>query len=470
VFLQETKTKRGGKTYISYLVRESFRTANGPRGRTICNLTHLPKEVRELVAQALRGQALVPLERLEVNNIHSFGGCVVLDDASRRYALPDLLAPLSPRSSSLVRAMIFGGLLNAPSVAPFYVEARTARLAMFCGLDADKEKFDAVDLTAALRELDECWARIAGLFVHARPMESRAVTFFCTSLIGERLEHCAIGLDPEGIPVPLNPGLGAKLEFTGDDFLQTVANQGNGSPPLIAVEEEAATRLHLKRVKNQPWLVALGQASLTDILRQLNQSQLAHAIRTGGPVEVRHQGERYILIAADAPQETQESQMRMGSVKELTSPAPAATRSLAPAPGAFHGVVTNLAAERLSAGAAIEWAARARAARAAFSPVQIVIGRPLEGEGLLTWRNHHNLQFLTHWMRCRLHGEWSAKGESRRVEDILRDLQEVHRATLTVDGTVVRRMASHPSKNVSTLLQQLGLRDLFETTPECGKK
>ena len=62
MFLQETKTKRGGKTYISYLVRESFRTADGPRGRTICNLTHLPKEVREMVGHALRGTALVPIE------------------------------------------------------------------------------------------------------------------------------------------------------------------------------------------------------------------------------------------------------------------------------------------------------------------------------------------------------------------------------------------------------------------------
>jgi hypothetical protein len=434
--------------------------------------------VRELVAQALRGQSLVPLDRLEVNNAHSFGGCVVLDDASRRYALPDLLAPLTPRSSSLVRAMIFGGLLNAASVAPFYVEARTARLAMFCGLDAEKERFDAADLNAALMELDERWAQIAGLFVQARSMESKAVTFFCTSLLGERLENCAIGLDPEGVPVPLNPGDGAKLEFTADDFLKTVASQGKGMPPLLAVEEEAAGRLHLKRVKTQPWLVDLGQESLAEILRQLNQSQLAHAIRTGGPVEVRHHGERYILVSADVPGETQDSQLRMGSVKDLTSLAtakpsdtvPAASRSVVPALGAFHGVMTNLPAERLSAAAAIEWAARARAARAAFAPVQIVIGRPAVGEGLRAWRNHHNLQFLTHWMRCRLHGEWTAKGESRPVEEVLRDLQEVHRATLTVDGAVVRRMATHPSKAVAALLQRLGLWGLFETTSEGGKK
>ena len=481
MFLQETKTKRGGKTYISYLVRESFRTANGPRGRTICNLTHLPKEVRELVAQALRGQSLVPVDRLEVNNIHSCGGCVVLHDASDRYALPDLLTPLTPRSSSLVRAMIFGGLLNAPSVAPFYIEARTARLAMFCGLDAEKERFDAADLSAALRELDERWAQIAGLIVQSRQMEARAVTFFMTSLPGARLETSAIGMDPEGIPMPLNPEQGAKLEFSADEFLHLLARPANGSTPLLAVEEEAAGRLHLKRLKTQPWIVDLGQESLADILRQLNPAQLAHAMRTGGPVEVRHHGERYILVSADAPREAQEAQMRMGSVKELTSLTapkhsdadpnqPIPNRSAVQALDAFHGVMTNLPAERLPAAAALEWAARARAARVAFAPVQIVIGRPAAGDGILTWRNHHNLQVLTHWMRCRLHGEWSAKGETRVVEDVLRDLQEVHRATLTVDGAVVRRMATHPSKAVTALLQRLGLWGLFESTPEGGKK
>jgi hypothetical protein len=45
VFVQTTKSTRGGKTYLTYLVRESFRTAKGPRSRTICNITGLPAHV-----------------------------------------------------------------------------------------------------------------------------------------------------------------------------------------------------------------------------------------------------------------------------------------------------------------------------------------------------------------------------------------------------------------------------------------
>jgi len=481
VFLQETKTKRGGKTYISYLVRESFRTADGPRGRTICNLTHLPKEVRDMVGQALRGQSLVPLDRLEVNNIHSFGGCVVLADAGCRHGLPELLAPLAPRSGSLVRAMIFGGLLTAPSVAPFYLEARTARLAMFCGLDPEKERFDAADLTAALRELDERWPQVCGLLLRQTHTEARAITLFRTSQSGEHVETVALGMDAEGIPVPLMQEEGAKLEAGLEAFLQQAARQSKAGPPLLTLDEEMAARVHARRMKAQPYVVELGPETLASHLPRLNPSQLAHALRTGGPVEFRHHGERCILVSADAPREaqTQEAQMRMGSLKELASMTASGTADApissapapggAPAPGAFHGVMTNVPLERLSAPVALEWAARARDSRAAFAPVQIVMGRPACGEGVLTWRNHRNLQFFTHWMRCRLHSEWSALGETRPVEDVLRDLQEVHRATLTVDDVVVRRLATHPSEAVSALLERLNLWPLFETS-ECGRK
>ena len=56
MFVQATKSKRKGKTYVTYLVRESFRTADGPRSRTVCNITDLPPELRDLITASLRGQ------------------------------------------------------------------------------------------------------------------------------------------------------------------------------------------------------------------------------------------------------------------------------------------------------------------------------------------------------------------------------------------------------------------------------
>jgi hypothetical protein len=44
MFVQATKSRRQDKTYVSYLVRESFRTSQGPRSRTVCNISALPVE------------------------------------------------------------------------------------------------------------------------------------------------------------------------------------------------------------------------------------------------------------------------------------------------------------------------------------------------------------------------------------------------------------------------------------------
>src|SRR6476660_9423670 len=81
MFVQATKSKRQNKTYVSYLVRESFRTSQGPRSRTVCNISALPPAVRELVAAALSGQTCVVLEQIELAHALDYGGLAVLRDA-----------------------------------------------------------------------------------------------------------------------------------------------------------------------------------------------------------------------------------------------------------------------------------------------------------------------------------------------------------------------------------------------------
>ena len=449
MFLQETKTKRGGKTYISYLVRESFRTANGPRGRTICNLTHLPKEVRELVGQALKGQALVPVDRLEVNNIHSFGGCMALQDAAQRNQLPAALAPLTPRNAALVQAMIFGSLLFPPAMTPFSTEAKTVRLATYCGLDPDRERFEQTDLDAALQELDRCWPEIRMLLLRPPHEEVRALALFKASLSPP--EMGAIGMDADGIPVPVMP----------EDQEPLVEYE---SPPLLLMDEEIAGQMHPAQLENHPHVIELAPGSVVALLRQLNHVQLLDALKAGNPVEIRHHGRRHILCNPGPTQEPHshdghDGHLIVGSLKNLV-PIPGPVENGATA---LRCLQANLPAERLPGAVAMEWAARAREARIAFLPIEIVMGRPAHssdgepGAGVIAWRNHWNLRFLTHRLRCHLAREWHARGEFRSVEEVLRDLQEVHRATLTVNGAVVRRLTTHPSHGVEGLLARLGL-------------
>ena len=94
MFVQATKSTRNGKTYVTHQVRESFRTPKGPRSRTICNISNLPKEVRELIAARLRGEPVVPMHDLKLTAALDYGGLAVLDDAWRRFGLDRFLSGL----------------------------------------------------------------------------------------------------------------------------------------------------------------------------------------------------------------------------------------------------------------------------------------------------------------------------------------------------------------------------------------
>src|SRR5438445_7710486 len=112
MFVQVTKCKHGSVTYVTYLVRESFRTPKGPRSRTVCNITSLPPDTRQLIAQSLRGQSFVATDDLELSQACSFGGVAVLRQAWDDFGLDRLFSPLaSGRDAGLLMAMILGRIL-----------------------------------------------------------------------------------------------------------------------------------------------------------------------------------------------------------------------------------------------------------------------------------------------------------------------------------------------------------------------
>src|SRR5260370_23668933 len=72
---------------VSYLVRESFRTSQGPRSRTVSNISALPPEVRDLVAAALSGKTCVALEQIELSSALDYGGLAVVRDGWERFPM-----------------------------------------------------------------------------------------------------------------------------------------------------------------------------------------------------------------------------------------------------------------------------------------------------------------------------------------------------------------------------------------------
>jgi len=161
MFVQATKCKRGNTTYLTFLVRESFRTPQGPRSRTICNITALPPETRELISQSLQGRSFVAAESLQLAEAWNFGGLVVLHQAWEEFGLSTIFDFVADaRMAGLLKAMTLGRILFPSAKLALVDHARGTLLAAACGLDQATEDFDEDDLYAAMDQLNGHWVGI----------------------------------------------------------------------------------------------------------------------------------------------------------------------------------------------------------------------------------------------------------------------------------------------------------------------
>ena len=236
MFVQATKSKRQNKTYLSYLVRESFRTSQGPRSRTVCNISALPPAVRELVAAALSGQTCVVLEQIELAHALDYGGLAVLRDAWQRFGLEKLFADVPQvRQRRLLQAMIFGRILFPCAKLALVEQASGTLLAAACGLCQPSETFDEDDLYQAMDALNGRWVPIEKqLYAEAFPQGVSLVLYDLTSVYfegqgpqglgayGYSRDHredrpqilLAVATDPQGVPIHLEVLRGNRPDTT----------------------------------------------------------------------------------------------------------------------------------------------------------------------------------------------------------------------------------------------------------------
>lgn len=187
MFVQATKSVRQkGKTYVSYLVRESFRTPEGPRSRTVCNITDLPPDTRDLIAASLKGHSFLAAEEIQLEHALDYGGLAVLNDAWSRFRLTELFAGMgSARQRGLLQATIYGRLLFPCAKLSLAHKAQGTWLAQACGL-GNKETFNEDDIYAAMDQLNGHWVSLEkDLFQRAFPQSVRLVLYDLTSVYFE---------------------------------------------------------------------------------------------------------------------------------------------------------------------------------------------------------------------------------------------------------------------------------------------
>jgi len=336
VFVQITKSARKhGKTYLSYLVRESFRTPSGPRSRTICNITDLPPATRDLIAASLKGQDLVAAEQCQLNQALDYGGLAVLNDAWQRYGLGELLADIgSARQRGLLKAVLFSRLLFPCPKLSLAHKAQGTWLAQACGLDAE-ESFDEDDIYYAMDQLNGHWVSLEKqLYGRAFPQAVRLVLYDLTSVYfeGKGPEHLAeyghsrdhrgdrpqiilaVATDTEGLPLHVAVLRGNRNDTqTLQGLLHTLRRRFGIAEATFVFDGGMSSRINLAAMDEAHlgYVTRLSTATLQSLAAELGLEKQLELGDRQRLLEVIHQGKRYVI--AGGPWRQQRDQERRQS-------------------------------------------------------------------------------------------------------------------------------------------------------------
>lgn len=328
MFLQATKSRRQNKTYISYLVRESFRTAQGPRSRTVCNISPLPAEVRELIAAALSGKTLVAVEELQLSAALDYGGVAVLREAWQRFGLEGLFNGIgSKHQRQLLQAMIFGRILFPCSKLALAHQARGTLLAAACGLEQQSEDFDEDDLYDAMDALNGWWVSVEKrLYAEAFPEAVSLVLYDLSSVYfegdgpqqlaqyGYSRDHrddrrqilLAVATDSQGLPIHLELLRGNRADTsTLRALLLTLKRRFGISEAVFVFDNGMSSRFNLEAMGEEHlhFITRLSAASLRELIEQLpaeSQPQLWDRTKV---FELTLEGKRYVVAGGEHRQQ-----------------------------------------------------------------------------------------------------------------------------------------------------------------------
>ncbi len=320
MFVQATQCKRGKTTYLTYLVRESFRTPKGPRSRTVCNITALPPHTRDLISQSLRGQSFVAGESLQLAEAWSFGGLAVLHQTWEDFGLGTLFNFVAhARTASLLKAMTLGRILFPSAKLALADHARGTLLAAACGLDQATEDFDEDDLYAAMDELNGQWVGIEKqLYQRAFPQGVSLVLYDLTSVYfegdgpegtsqyGHSRDHrsdrpqvlLAVATDAQGVPLHLEVLRGNRGDTTTLQGLLTTLRRRFGIREAVFVFDggmsskvnlEAMDELGLK------YVTRLCASTLDELLCSLPAEQSPELWDRAQVMEIVREGKRYVI-------------------------------------------------------------------------------------------------------------------------------------------------------------------------------
>jgi transposase len=320
VFVQTTTSRReNGKTYVSYLVRESFRTPKGPRSRTVCNITDLPAHTRDLIMASLRGQNFLPSEQVQLHEALDYGGLAVLNDAWSRFHLGALFTGIgSLRQRGLLQAVIYSRLLFPCAKLSLAQKAQGTWLAQACSLEA-KESFDEDDIYTAMDQLNGHWVQLEKqLYQRAFPQSVRLVLYDLTSVYfeGQGPEHLAqyghsrdhrgdrpqillaVATDSEGLPLHVSVLRGNRNDTqTLQGLLHMLRRRFGIKEATFVFDGGMSSQINLEAMDaaHLGYVTRLSAATLQSLVAELGLEKQLELGDRQELMEITHEGKRYVI-------------------------------------------------------------------------------------------------------------------------------------------------------------------------------
>jgi transposase len=343
MFVQVTKCKHGKTTYLTYLVRESFRTSQGPRSRTLCNITALPPETRELISQSLQGRSFVAAESLELAEAWNFGGLMVLHQAWEEFGLRTMFEFVAnARLAGLLKAMILGRILFPSAKLALVDHARGTLLAAACGLDQASEDFDEDDLYAAMDQLNGHWVSVEKqLYQKSFPQGISLVLYDLTSVYfegngpqprisqyGHSRDHradrpqvlLAVATDAQGLPLHVEVLRGNRADTTTlQGLLSTLRRRFGIREAVFVFDGGMSSKVNLEAMDELKlkYVTRLGASTLEELLAGLPSEQSPELWDRTQVMEIVREGKRYVIAGGSWRQQRdqQRRQVRLSKAE-----------------------------------------------------------------------------------------------------------------------------------------------------------
>lgn len=314
-----TSSRKGGKSYVSYLVRESFRTPDGPRSRTVCNITDLPPHLRDLIAASLKGEDFLPASQVHLHQACDYGGLCVLNDAWERFRLGELFADLgTSRQRALLKAVVYSRLLFPCAKLSLAQQAQGTWLAPACGLAPD-ESFDEDEIYLAMDQLNGQWVGLEkALYQRAFPQSVRLVLYDLTSVYfegagpkhfakyGHSRDHrndrpqilLAVATDTEGQPLHLSILRGNRNDTqTLQGLLQTLRRRFGITQATFVFDGGMSSQINLDALTaaSLRFVTRVSAATLRTLVDELGLEKQLELGDRENLVEISHQSKRYVI-------------------------------------------------------------------------------------------------------------------------------------------------------------------------------